>query len=105
MEHQHILDPRKRQATPEEAKKQIHIRNLELEDLRAVMSSVEGRRFIWRFLSSTNLFQQSFTGNSETYFREGKRAIGLMLFRDLHESCHSLYLKMESEAVEPRKEA
>jgi len=52
-------------------------RNTEDDDLKWLMSSPRGRRIAWRLLTATGLFVTSFTGNSETFFREGKRAVGL----------------------------
>ena len=54
-------------------------RDTDKADLEWLMSSPRGRRIIWRVLTATGLYVSSFTGNSETFFREGKRAIGLEL--------------------------
>ena len=51
----------------------------EIEDLKWVLSNKRGRRFIWRFLEKAGVFKSSFTGNSETFFREGQRNMGLMV--------------------------
>lgn len=51
----------------------------ETDDLVWLMSSPRGRRTVWRILEGAGLYVSSFTGNSETFFREGKRAIGLDL--------------------------
>ena len=36
-----------------------------------------------RLLDRTNILKQSFTGNSETFFNEGKRKVGLAYMNDL----------------------
>ena len=54
-------------------------RDTETDDLIWLMSSPRGRRVVWRILKGAGLYVSSFTGNSETFFREGKRAIGLEL--------------------------
>lgn len=67
------------EAARDEAKATKH-RNLhetEKDDLAWLMSSPRGRRVVWRFLEATGLHVSSFTGSSETFFREGKRAVGL----------------------------
>lgn len=97
-----ILEPRKRSADPKEIARQELLRKQELEDLKAVMQTAQGRRLVWRLLSECHIFELSFTGNSETFFREGKRSIGLVFFRDLHVTCPELYRQMESE--QQRKE-
>lgn len=48
-------------------------------DLRAILKLPEGRRLVWSMLEEGRVFQSSFTGNSETFFNEGKRAVGLVL--------------------------
>lgn len=64
-----------------EAKAQLarNRRDTEMDDLQWLMATPRGRRIIWRQLEATGLYVSSFTGNSETFFREGKRAIGLEL--------------------------
>lgn len=55
----------------------------EQADLRAVCQTAEGRRFIGRLLDAGGLFAQSFTGGSDTFFNEGKRAFAVAIYRDL----------------------
>ena len=72
-----------------------------------VMSSKEGRRTVWRIMETTGYFLTSFTGNSETFFREGKRYIGRLLYDELNELCPDLYNQMVSEnrkKKEPRND-
>jgi hypothetical protein len=62
-------------------------RDRELHDLRTLMQSIEGRRFIWRLLDRAGVFRTSFTGNSTTFFNEGQRNMGLIVLADVHEAC------------------
>lgn len=75
-------------------------RDRELADLRLVMSSVEGRRFVWRLLEKAGVFRTSFTGNSTTFFNEGMRNMGLMVLGDVHEACADAYIVMMNESKE-----
>lgn len=61
------------------------------------MSSKEGRRTVWRILETTGYFTTSFTGNSETFFKEGKREIGRRLYEELNDLCPDLYTQMMNE--------
>lgn len=72
-------------------------RDREIEDFKQVVSSEEGRRFMWRLLGLTGVFRSSFTGNSETFFREGQRNVGLILIGEIHEHCPDVYVKMLKE--------
>ncbi|HLT01104.1 MAG TPA: hypothetical protein VK001_02955 [Geminicoccaceae bacterium] len=69
-------------------------------DLREVLSTEGGRRFVWRLLGDSGIFRTSFTGNSETFFREGERNVGLKVFNAIHQVCPDLYLVMQREAAE-----
>jgi len=68
----------------EELKKQIADRlDLQnLNDLKAVMGTVEGRRFFQWLIMQSGQNSTSFTRDSRTYFNEGMRNVALML-----ESC------------------
>lgn len=74
----------------------------ELNDLRHIMRDKAGRRFMWRLLSSCGVYQTSFTGNSETFFREGKRSIGLEHIDKLTRACLDEYNLMHTEALESK---
>lgn len=69
----------------------------EIDDFLYVMRSKQGRRFMWRLLTMTHVFKTSFTGNSETFFREGERNIGIQLINDIHAHCYELYGTMVKE--------
>lgn len=76
-------------------------RQVELDDLKWLMGSKRGRRIVWRLLSATGVYRQSYTGNgSDTFFREGARSIGLQLVEKLHaiDGGADLYALMRNEA-------
>ena len=57
--------------------KQEYIRDRDIDALNHVLSTELGRWFFCRLLDRTDILRQSFTGNSETFFNEGKRKVGL----------------------------
>ncbi len=69
-------------------------RDLEKSDFAWLMSDARGRRFMWRLLEVTGLYRSSFTGNSETFFREGARNVGLKMISDIHEFTPDAYPTM-----------
>lgn len=73
-------------------------RERELQDIKQVLSTRNGRRFYWNLLGFCGVFESSFTGNSQTFFLEGKRTVGLKLLADLNEADPESYLKMMQEA-------
>jgi hypothetical protein len=79
-------------------RKDEQIRDREMHDMRMVMSTVEGRRFVWRLLERAGVFRTSFTGNSTTFFNEGQRNMGLIVLADVHEACAEQYIVMMNES-------
>lgn len=75
-------------------------RKTEADDLKWLMGSRRGRRIVWRLIERTGFFQSSFTGNSETFFREGARAVGLRLVTLINSVCPELYAPMVQEQSE-----
>lgn len=75
----------------------------EQDDFKWLMGSKRGRRIVWRLLERTGVFRSSFTGNSETFFREGQRNVGLMLMAQIHEQCPDQYALMLKEQNDVRK--
>lgn len=57
----------------------------ELSDLRAVLSTAEGRRWIWRVLEQTAAFRASYDPDSplRMAFAEGRRSTGLWLLAEM----------------------
>jgi len=76
-------------------------RTRDLGDLTIVMNSEAGRRFVWRLLSAAHCFQTSFTGDTETFFREGERNLGLQILTDLLEECPERFALMARENRAP----
>ena len=81
----------------EEAKRK---RVRDLNDLRMVLKTPEGRRFIWKILSNAGIFRDPFTLNSnETSYGLGRRRIGLDLLIDLNDAEPLAFAKLQSEFI------
>jgi hypothetical protein len=72
-------------------------------DLKTILATAGGRRVIWWILEECGVYRTSFTGNSHTFFNEGKRQIGLMLIEKIFAADPTAYTNMRLEAAE-RKE-
>lgn len=68
------------------------------EDFIWLLSGQRGRRIVWELLSNCGVFRGSFTGNSETFFREGMRAIGLRYLEMVKDVAPESFSDMMQEA-------
>lgn len=89
----------------DEQPRQNALREMEEEqriaDVRAVMSTVEGRRFIWSILSRGQVFAECFTGNSKTFYLLGRREFVLGIYNDVLRADQTLYWQMQAENIPP----
>lgn len=87
--------------TPEEKQAAIVLEELqrkeELSDIRKVMATREGRRFVWRLMEAGNIFRKCMTGNSTTFFLLGCREVVLPFYMDIMEACPDLFAKAQQE--------
>lgn len=72
-------------------------RQVEANDWKWLMSSKQGRRVMWRLIAEAGVYRTSFTGNSETFFKEGKRSFGLFLISEITSHCPEGYVQMMTE--------
>lgn len=84
----------------QKAAKERYTKKQELADLRLILDTKSGRRFIWKYLGICGVFRSSFTGNSETFFKEGQRNVGLQLMAEVHEADIEMYALMSKENAE-----
>lgn len=69
-------------------------------DLKWLMAHKPGRRIMARLLEITGVYRTSFTGNSETFFREGERNVGLKFLNDLLTATPEAYVQLLKESKE-----
>lgn len=60
-------------------------RQLELEDLQALLHTRAGQRFLRRLFDRSGIFAQTLVVGSpdQTAYNEGRRAVGLSVFNDM----------------------
>lgn len=61
-------------------------RERELNDLRLIAATPEGRRFFRRMFGMGHIEQDVFTGNSATFYNLGMRQFALKYWNDLKEA-------------------
>jgi hypothetical protein len=69
-------------------------RRSQLDDMRAVLATVAGRRVFNRILARAHVYSTTFTGNSSSFFNEGMRSLGLQILADIQVADFESYLKM-----------
>lgn len=95
MKSSNPIDIRSQQRRHEEDERSRAVAaNLAAEDFKRLMSESWGRRVVWRMLEQAGVFRSSFTGNSETFFREGARSMGLLIISQINEHAPELYQVM-----------
>ena len=93
------FDPNDERQVSKSKAKDKRAREIEIEELREILATVAGRRFVWRYLSKCQVFGQTATqSGSWTYFNEGARSIGLQLFSELNEANPEAFVKMMNES-------
>jgi hypothetical protein len=57
-------------------------------------STRQGKIFMWQILGLCNLYTSTFTGNSQTFYLEGKRDVGLDILKLLEDADPTIYPKL-----------
>jgi len=85
----------------EKAKQKVESRNdRRLNDVREVMNSKRGRRFMWELLDFCGIFKTSLADEHQIFYNEGMRNVGLKLLADVNEASPDAYLLMLKESKE-----
>ena len=84
MMYKSITEDDRRQAIIQKLMLQ-ELHRLDQSPLMSLLKNKEGRWFLLRLLDATGINAHSFTGNSHTFFNEGKRQVGLELLARIQE--------------------
>lgn len=103
MSNFHLEESSKEEESKKLKEYQKRLKDREVEDLKKILAHPEGRRFIWRLLSESGVFRTSFTGNSTTFFNEGKRDIGLLILSEVMKADMSKFTQMQNEFSNEQK--
>ncbi len=72
-------------------------RREQLGDVRFLLTHEQGRRFLWRLMDHAGVYSTCFTGNSQTFFNEGKRDTGLFVLNEIMQADPDAYIAMIKE--------
>jgi hypothetical protein len=98
MTDRNIFDDEDLNKRREERQRRLSERNQ--GDLRRVLSTVEGRRFVWRVISEGGPFRSSFNPNGLIMAnRTGQQDIALFVLKNVFEAQPEAFAKMQSESA------
>lgn len=81
------------------SRKEKDIRTREMDDMRHVLSSPEGRRFVWRLMGWSGFLQNpSHQRGDMTHQNIGRGDAGRFLLSEMLEADENAYLTMQQEA-------
>lgn len=81
------------------ASREERLRHRQLDDLKVVMSSIHGRRLIWRLLSECGTFKSvHHPSGSQVYYNAGKQDLGHFLMGELVGMDPAKFMEMQIEA-------
>lgn len=69
------------------------------KDFVKVMATREGRHVLWKLLEFTGPMRDGFTGNSTSFYNQGKQATGKFLYGEMDRLCFDLYVEARTEAI------
>lgn len=85
--------------------KERRIRTRELNDVRAVLATEEGRRFIWRLMEQCKVFESvKATDDSTTLYNAGRQDVGHFVMTELVEARPNALIEMMTAAQTERTE-
>jgi hypothetical protein len=76
----------------------------ELEDVRKILDTEHGRRFLWKYMAECGIFQSIMRTDQWIYFLEGKRSVGLKMLAEVMTADKEKYLLMANEAEHRNKQ-
>lgn len=79
-------------------------REQHIADMRWLMGQPQGRRLMHGWLKDAGIFTPSYTGNSETFYREGRRSFGLDLLAEVNAHCPKTYITMLEEQLDDHRD-
>lgn len=99
----HFEDKKQAEADRIKRAKQEKVKEHKLHELiKKLYESKEGREYFLHLIEKTGIFKTSMTGNSTTFFNEGKRDVGLQVLSELTAAAPGETSKLFGEYYERR---
>ena len=74
-------------------------------DVRYILKDSRARNVLWHILGICGIYDDTFTGNSQTFYREGMRRVGLDTLQLIDEADPSAYARLILEKLDERTES
>ncbi len=69
-------------------------------DLKAILDTVEGRRFLWGQLGKCKVYESIWESSAKIHYNAGKQDLGHELMDEIIRASPEAYLQMQKEAIE-----
>lgn len=90
------IEQQNKKITEEQRRKRAH----ELSDLKSVLKTPQGRRFIWRLWEKCGIYRNPFTPNAnQTGYNSGRMSIGQEVLRDVMQANVSVFAQIQQEHI------
>jgi hypothetical protein len=66
-------------------------------DLKVILGTENGRRYLYELIDFCGLYRPSMTGNSQTFFNEGMRNVGMKIMADVTKADANSFIQMMTE--------
>lgn len=85
------------EAAQRDLERRQQIEDEQTEELKRLLEMREARNFVWRLLERAGVFTSSYTGDNDTFFREGQRNIGLFVLDAVMSAAPERFTQMMKE--------
>ena len=101
MSHHNVADVR---SIDSAGKKQKEVERQQIDDLRKILDSDHGRRFLWRLLVHCRINASVFEPNSKIAYNSGMQDVGHFVLGEIVKARPEAYLLMMQEHQEKKDE-
>ena len=88
----------------EARKKERHARTQELMDIRALLDTPAGRRFLWRLISRCRVLESIWEGSARIHYNAGQQDIGHFIMGEITEADAGAFIMMMQENKQTEEE-
>jgi len=81
----------------EAAGKENRLRERELNEMRVILSTKEGRRFLWRLMGKCKTFNSIYESSAKIHYNSGQQDIGHYLLAEIDQADPEMFFKMRNE--------